>query len=368
MQICLIAHADSIHVQRWLIYFAQRGYELHLIDMSSESKPVIPDVTYHSLPQPSRSRLLTYISWSYSVYRIVRAIRPDVLHAHYAYGPGTVAAFARYHPFMLTTWGSDLLINVDHSWERRLAIRHVLRSADYVTCMTESMVKVAQMLGADMSRIEVAPWGIDADIFYPALPDSSGNGTFKRRTGRRPSVVSLRALKAIYNPLDIARSIPLVWRRTPHVEFIIRTYGCDRELLDAFQAIVSESGVADSVEYIGELSDDHAIANLYRNADVAVSVPSSDAMPVSVLEAMGCGVVPVLGDLPSLRELFTHEREVLFVPVGDVTTLAEAILRLLTDNELRARLRMNGLDLVRDKANQSAFMRRYEEIFEMLAS
>ena len=108
------------------------------------------------------------------------------------------------------------------------------------------------------------------------------------------------------------------------------------------------------MDYIGDLPDDDAIAELYRRATVAVSVPSSDGMPQSVLEAMACGAVPVLSDLPSLREWVSDGREAFFVPIGDSTALSQAIVRLLDDPVLLARLRSAGQERVREQADSRA--------------
>ena len=99
-----------------------------------------------------------------------------------------------------------------------------------------------------------------------------------------------------------------------------------------------------------------------------MSVPSSDGTPSSVLEAMACGAAPVLSDLPSLHEWVADGQEGLFVAAGDGGALAAAILRLVRDDGLRARLRANGLAVIADRADRARRMRRAEEIYETLAA
>jgi glycosyltransferase involved in cell wall biosynthesis len=181
-------------------------------------------------------------------------------------------------------------------------------------------------------------------------------------------VLSIRAARPLYNLLIIAAAIPEVVARVPAARFVIRTYSVDNALLAEFRARVEASGVSGAVEYIGDLPDDHAIAELYRRAAVAVSVPSSDGTPQSVLEAMACGAVPVLSDLPWLREWVHDDQAALVVPVGDSEALARAIVRLLTEAPLRARLRATGLDVVRDHADSTLWMARNEAIYRRLAA
>ena len=88
----------------------------------------------------------------------------------------------------------------------------------------------------------------------------------------------------------------------PDARFIIRTYSVDPGPLAEFQLHHrARRRHSHAVAYIGDLPDDHAIADLYRLGAVVVSVPSSDGTPQLVLEAMACGAVPVLSDLPSLH-------------------------------------------------------------------
>jgi glycosyltransferase involved in cell wall biosynthesis len=181
-------------------------------------------------------------------------------------------------------------------------------------------------------------------------------------------VLSIRGLKSIYNPRVIAQAIPAVLARRPDVRFVIRTYSADAALLAEFQRLVAATGSSHAVRYVGDLSGDEAIADLYRQAAVVVSVPSSDGTPQSVLEAMACGSAPVLSDLPSLSAWIQPEVEGLFVPVGDVAALAAAILRLLDDDRLRESVQAAAVRLVQERADSRLWMQRYEQIYQQLAA
>jgi glycosyltransferase involved in cell wall biosynthesis len=170
----------------------------------------------------------------------------------------------------------------------------------------------------------------------------------------------------VYNPLDIAHAIPLVLDQVPEAQFVIRTYAYDTGLLARFQSIIEEHRAAHAVHYVGPLPGDRAIADLYRLADVAVSVPSSDGTPISVLEALACGLPVVLSDVPSLREWVQHGREGLFAPAGDVQAISANVVRLLTDDALRQTLSENGTRLVRERADREFWMRHSEEIYQRL--
>jgi glycosyltransferase involved in cell wall biosynthesis len=304
--------------------------------------------------------------WMLATRRTVRALQPDILHAHQVATAGWLAAATGYHPCMVTAWGSDLMVGAQRSRLQRLLARWVMRRADYVTCVSEGLARAARELGADPRRLEVAPWGVDTEVYRPsqdreALCRSLG-------LGPGPIVLSMRSLKAVYNPLDIAQAIPHVLKQHPHAQFVIRSHNSDAHLVSQFQSLIAASGSDRDVRFVGDLPSETDIADLYRVADVAVSVPSSDGTPSSVLEALACGAVPVVSDLPSLREWVEHEREALLVPVHDVPMLSAAICRLLADADLRRELSIQGARMVRERADSRVCMRRNEEIYEALAA
>jgi len=363
VRLCYVANPRSIHVQRWVRYFADRGHEIHLINARPTPAPELPGVTLHQARVPRIPRLRN-LALGIAIRRLVRRIRPDVLHAHQVSPDGWLAAVSCFHPLLITAWGSDLFLGPSVGRRFALSIRWALRRADCVSCVSESLAQVARSLGADPARLEVAPWGIDTAVFCPA----AGSTALRARLGLGPGpvVLSPRAIRPVYNPLDIAQAVPRVLEQVPDAQFVIRTYTLDPGLLARFQAIIEAHNATEAVRYVGDLPDDEAIADLYRIADVAVSVPSSDGAPLSVLEAMACGAVPVLSELPSLREWVQDRREALFVPVGDVAAIADAIVRLLHHEPLRREMRANGLELIRQRADSRVWMAHAERTYERL--
>lgn len=356
MHLCFIANPNSIHIQRWIGYFIERGHEISVIGIKRPRHAFSLDVALYDLSETANIRGLRYIAWWRVVRRLIRDIRPDILHAHQISGGSWLGAAVDYHPFVVTAWGSDLLMTARRSWIRRQLARWVLSRADYVTCVSQNLADSALVLGASPERLEVAPWGVNMEVFHPG----------DRPRATTPTVLSIRAMRDLYNPLDIAGAIPQVLRQVPRTSFVVRTYGSDPVTLSSFKKILKESGADKHVTYVGDLPNDHAIADLYRKADVAISVPFSDGNPLSVMEALACGCVPVLSDIPSLREWVTHEGEGLFVRLGNKKAIADAIIRLITDESLRRRMRRDGICLIRERADSKVWMRRMEEIYKHL--
>ena len=130
MRLCFISNPNSIHTQRWVHYFAGRGHEVHLIGDKPPAAAPPPGIHFYDLTSQTNARKLRYLLWSQQVRRLMQTIQPDVLHAHQVASAGWLGAAAGWHPFLVTSWGSDLLVGPRRSWVQRQLARWVLRQAD----------------------------------------------------------------------------------------------------------------------------------------------------------------------------------------------------------------------------------------------
>ena len=153
MKLCFIAGADSIHSQKWIKYFADKEHEVHWISLTPNEMGDIKNAKLYQLKECSNKALDVLFNLR-KVRKLVKKIKPDILHAHYAGVNGVLAAFSEFHPFILTAWGSDVLINAKSGIMRPL-IKFVLRKADLITCDAEHMRKAMIELGVDPSKIRI---------------------------------------------------------------------------------------------------------------------------------------------------------------------------------------------------------------------
>jgi glycosyltransferase involved in cell wall biosynthesis len=109
---------------------------------------------------------------------------------------------------------------------------------------------------------------------------------------------------------------------------VMTTRNADRAALTDARARIERHGIGERVLLLQEIDDDLMLA-LYRGAAAVVSVPQSDAVSISVLEAMACARPVVATDLPGLREHLGPARPGLLVPVGDPASTARALRAVL---------------------------------------
>jgi glycosyltransferase involved in cell wall biosynthesis len=130
-----------------------------------------------------------------------------------------------------------------------------------------------------------------------------------------------RALEPIYAPDRVLATFAEIAREWPDVRLVVANDGSLRAALQRQAAPLGER-----VRFAGRL-DAAAQAQEYCRARWYLSLPLSDSVSVSVLEAMGHGCIPLLSDLPANRELVEHGRNGLLLAPG-ATPAIDALTRL----------------------------------------
>jgi glycosyltransferase involved in cell wall biosynthesis len=182
---------------------------------------------------------------------------------------------------------------------------------------------------------EVVPNIIDLTRFKPRASKPAS-------PGQRAHIVVARHLEALYDIGTALRAFALVRARRPDARMTIAGGGPERDML---LRLARELGVAEHVEFPGRLDNDQ-IAGLYRDADVFMNSSLHDNMPISFLEALACGVPIVSTNVCGIPFLVEHEKTALLVAPRDPAAMARAVLHLLDNPGIAARMVRDGQELV----------------------
>ena len=181
----------------------------------------------------------------------------------------------------------------------------------------------------------VVPNVINLERFGAAGADSAPSA------GGAPSVLVARHLEPIYDNQTALRAFALLAARYPAARLVIAGSGPEAAML---AALADHLGIAQAVRFTGRI-DNSAMAALYREADIMLNPSLVDNMPNSVLEALAGGVAVVSTDVGGVPYLVEHRRSALLVPPKNPQAMADAMLLLLGEPDLKERLRQAGLQL-----------------------
>lgn len=259
--------------------------------------------------------------WAEAAAAVMRAMRkPFVATLH----GGALPEFYRRHP---------------------ARVERLLRSASAVTAPSEYLAQAFERVRPDIERV---PNAVD----LPPAPKPLRSGSLK--------LVWLRAFHDLYNSILAVETLAELQRDLPHARLTM--IGPDRGdgSLPRTRSRIEELGLDDSVAVRGRIPKP-AVAPALAEADVFINTSRTDNTPVSLIEAMACGLPIVSTDVGGIRSLLDHDADALLVPCGSPRAMADAVLRLAREPNLAQRLGRNA----RAKAERfdwSRVLPRWEEL------
>ncbi|MEU5362980.1 glycosyltransferase family 4 protein [Streptomyces sp. NPDC005925] len=268
--------------------------------------------------------------------RIVRDVRPDLVHAHSAKAglAGRLVVRGRIPTvFQPHAWSFEAVDGavaaLAAGWERWGA-----RWAGRVVCVSEAERRRGVRAGV-RARWSVVPNGIDPAGFWPE-PAESARGRLPLVAGlgpRAPLVVCVGRLCRQKGQDVLLRAWPAVLGQVPGARLVLVGDGPDRARLTA-------RAPAGSVLFAGPVTDP---APWYRAADLVVAPSRWEGMALAPLEAMACERPVVVTDVDGAGESLPDALAAsCLVPPEDPGALARTLAALLLDPPLRTSLGRRG--------------------------
>lgn len=362
MKLCFIGDASGYHVGRWIRYFGRTGHETHCI---STAPAEIPGVKVHHVENKQTAfglRHLFYFRYYSSVRRLIREIEPDVVHGLQINLYSYMAMRSGYRPYVITPFGGDVLVRPKESALDRHLAQYCLTNASLITTDADHIQDTLVELGADRAAIRVVYFATDVDQYRPMPKDEAL--VAKLGIEGKTCVISMRHLMPIYNIETLIRSIPAVRAEVPNIAYLIVSRGPEEDML---KSLADSLGVSDSIRWLGFLPGEE-LPKYVNLGDIYVSTSLSDAgLAASTGEAMACGLPAVITDFGDNRHWVADGRNGFLFPMKDHEALADRIISLAADPELRSRMGSTNRRTVEDRYNWAKEMARMEQLYQELA-
>ena len=244
--------------------------------------------------------------------------------------------------------------------------------ADRLVVLSKHAQQVLLKLG--LSNVTHIPIGIDvatwADLHFKA-------GLLKSRLGLSDQPVLL--YPGHYAPgygIDIIlKALPAIVAEVPGVQILcacrLRS-PADKKRESAIQHSLDQKGLAKHMRFLNTVTDMRALIGA---SDLTVlplmTMRNKIDIPTTLLESLASGVPIIISDLPPMNELLDKSignasDAGLVVPPGDPDALAQAVVNLLKDHELRHQFGRNGIAFVQENFEVTDIARQYEKIYKDL--
>lgn len=313
----------------------------------------VPYPLFHSTPHD--------LAITSRVLEVHRDSGLDVIHAHYAL-PHAVSAFlaraaaqndrcGRPAPKVVTTLhGTDItLVGNDPSYAP--LNEFVVWASDAVTAVSQSLAHQTQQIfnpdSGPCRTIEVIPNFVDLELFKPMDEE---------RHAGPPSAVHVSNFRPVKRVPWLLRAFEEATRGT-EARLVLVGDGPDQA---ECRQIARELEFCERVSFLGSRD---ALPALLAPADAFLLASESESFGLSALEAMACGTPVVSTNVGGVSEVVDHGSAGFLSDVGDRTTFAANVKRLLTDRDLAKRMGAQARALAEARFDRLAVVQQYEAVY-----
>ena len=196
--------------------------------------------------------------------------------------------------------------------------------------VSESTRQELVELGFPAGNMVIVPNAVNTKIYAPSEEGGQGSALIGH-VGR------LKKYKSVDHLL---RAFQIILKDIPDAR--LRIIG-DGDIRPDLERLAQELGVSPRVEFTGYLSQAEKVRQL-NQMSVAVNCSAKEGWGLTVIEANACGVPVVASDVPGLRDSVIDEKTGLLYEFGNIEQLAQKIMLVLRDENLRNRMRVDALE------------------------
>jgi glycosyltransferase involved in cell wall biosynthesis len=251
-------------------------------------------------------------------------------------------------PYLLILRGGSLP-RFARRWPWR--VRRLLRSAHAVAVPSPYLLR------------QMTPYCADVQLL--PNPIEVGDYPFRLRAQPDPTLVWLRAFLDTYNPTLAPRVLALLSREFSDIRLSMVGPDWGDGTLEAARRVARQLGIDDRIVWAGSAPKSAVPAWLDRG-DIFLNTANVDNTPISVLEAMACGLCVVSTNVGGMPDLARHNHDALLVPPDDAEAMAAAIRRVLTERGLAASLSATARRTV-EQYDWAVVLPLWEQLFTALA-
>jgi teichuronic acid biosynthesis glycosyltransferase TuaC len=282
-------------------------------------------ITYIPFVSPPREH--AYAKWgawaapplALALRRLARSFPFELVHAHNAVPAADAVVRARIQaPLVVSVHGGDVLYTAGRSEDGAEAVTRGLGAAALVLANSHGIAELARTHGAGDTRV------VHLGTELPSAQRPAYNGG--RETA--PTLVTVAHLVARKRHADVLRALAVLGARHPTLRYAVIGDGPERI---ALEGLAARLGVAERVDFLGQLAPQEAIERA-RRCTLFVMPSTEEAFGVAYVEAMAAGV-PAIGcrGEPGPEEIAAAGDGFLLVPPGDIERLTQRIDELLSD-------------------------------------
>ena len=375
----LYTRGVQVHIARYIPHLRRSKYSfrkgLHVHNISEIMSVGIPAINLANIVDLPLGILLNpkifgaTIPFSLLITKLVKRFKIDLIHAHFAYPEGFAGLLAKNStgkPLIVTLHGYDILMDPSIGYGIRLnkhcdfIVRKVLREADKIFVASRYVYQEALKTGCSSKRLIYIANGVDVKRFNPNMDDSIIKK--KHNIVNRQVIFSLRWHEPKNGIEYLIKAVPFVIREIPNAIFIIGGSGILRK---HHEKLAKKLRVNQHVLFVGHIPAEE-LSLYYAACDVFVIPSIVEAFGLVTVEAMACGK-PVVGtNVGGIPDTIEDGVNGFLVEPRNPREIADKIVTLLQDPELRIEMGVKGAQIAETKFNLEKRLDKIVEFYSQL--
>lgn len=258
----------------------------------------------------------------FKLIRIIRAVKPDIVHLHGGEGADTLGALAAKwagHRNVIITCRSDRRIS--SGVLNRFCIGRIPRA---ITCVSDWISREMQASGFPSEKISVIHSAIDANEYHSAMTKLEARAVLRLP----PNVPILAVIEQLAPGKGHAVLLNALLRLKNHFKNVLLLVVGGGVMRAQLENQVETLGLRENVQFIGFRSD---ISTILRASDLLIHPVLQEWAANVGLQAMASGIPVVTTNLGGMPEIVQHELTGLIVHPGDSEAMAHAVASLLSN-------------------------------------
>lgn len=367
-RILYVSQGYCTHDRRFLERMAEMEHEIVFLpcaeasiqkDLPRVGAPIrwLPPLTRGELSPGRRNWLIAAKRFD----RLVHNVAPDLIHAGPVQTGGFFAALSGFHPLLVMSWGSDVLVTA----EKNNALRHItqftLRRADAAIADCRAVCRrIVEYGSLPMERIFTFPWGVGLDKFRPR-PSSLD---LRNRLGWTDCklVITVRALEPAYGTSVLLGAIKVLLQQQEDACVLMLGDGSLRKSVETF---IRANHFESKIHLAGRVPEE-MLPDYFAEADLYASAAPCDGSSISLLQAMACGLPVVVPRNEGNREWVTDGENGWLFPVRNSEKLAEKLILAMRDDAARVVAGRANVTIGRERADWRRNFAKLSEAYECL--
>ncbi|MBI5928560.1 MAG: glycosyltransferase family 4 protein [Chloroflexi bacterium] len=249
-------------------------------------------------------------------------------------------------PYVLTLHGGGL---PDFAVSHPKRVGNLLKHAKVVT--TPSVYLKEKMQPYYHGELRVLPNPLEISFY-----------AYRQRVKPKPTLIWLRAFHQMYNPMLALKVLEKLAQDIPNVTLTMIGPDKGDNSREAVEQMAKDLGIYEHLELVGGVPR-HEVPKLLAQGDIFLNTTRIDNTPISVIEAMACGLCVISTAVGGIPYLLTDEIDALLTPADDSNQMVKAVKRILDEPNLAEKLSDAG----RKKAEQfdwSVVLPQWENLLE----